>query len=133
MRLRRENQKRNDAPRIIGGNVMEINGKNIRLVRGDSDSITVQLSEGDTARPLVTGDIVYFTVKKSPYESAKVFQKIITEFVDGKAIIPITHDDTKDMEFKSYVYDIQITFADGTVKTIVPPSQFEIMPEVTYE
>lgn len=112
---------------------MEINGKNIRLVRGDSDSITVQLSEGNEAKPLVVGDRVYFTVKKSPYESAKVLQKTITEFVDGKAIIPITHDDTKDMEFKSYVYDIQITFADGTVKTIVPPSQFEIMPEVTYE
>ena len=112
---------------------MEINGKNIRLVRGDSDSITVQLSEGNEAKQLVTGDIVYFTVKKSPYVSAKVFQITITEVVDGKAIIPITHDDTKDLEFKLYVYDIQITFADGTVKTIVPPSQFEIMPEVTYE
>jgi hypothetical protein len=112
---------------------MQIDGTSIRMIRGDSDSITVQLSEKDEARPLVDGDTVYFTVKKSPYDTEKALQKVITEFAEGKAIIPITRDDTKDLKFYIYTYDIQITFSDGTVKTIVPPSRFEVMPEVTYE
>jgi hypothetical protein len=30
------------------------------------------------------------------------------------------------MSFRSYYYDIQLTRADGTVKTIIPPSKFTI-------
>ena len=108
------------------------------IIRGDSDSLKIQLREKNDAgawinKPLGAGDTVYFTVKKSYLDEKKLIQKVITEFVDGKAIIQFVPNDTKGIAFGTYVYDIQITFADGTVKTIVPPSRFEIMPEVTCE
>ena len=60
-------------------------------------------------------------------------QRIITEFHDGKALAEILPADTKTLPIGRYVYDIQITFADGTVKTVVGPATFEIAAEVTYE
>ena len=60
-------------------------------------------------------------------------QKIVTEFHDGKALVEILPPDTKTLPIGRYVYDIQITFANGTVKTVVGPAIFEITAEVTYE
>ena len=37
------------------------------------------------------------------------------------------------MRFRSYYYDIQLTRADGTVKTIIPPSMFTVKGEITYD
>ena len=62
-----------------------------------------------------------------------MFQKVITQFEDGNANIEITPNDTKDIPFKTYVYDIQLNRVDGTVNTIIPPSNFTIGGEVTYE
>lgn len=112
---------------------MKINGFNIEMTRGDSDSITVSCTKDGISHDFTAGDIVYFTVKKSIYDSVKVIQKIITEFADGKAVIPILPADTRDLSFSTYVYDVQINFFDGSVNTVIPPSSFTILPEVTCE
>ena len=59
--------------------------------------------------------------------------KKVTEFVDGKALITIHPEDTAELKFKTYVYDIQLTRANGQVQTIVKPSQFVVGSEVTYD
>lgn len=101
--------------------------KNIKMPRGDSESITIN------GLSLVPGDIVYLTVKEHINTSDIAFQKKITEFVSGSAIIGITPNDTKGLQFRTYVYDIQLTRADGTVTTIVKPHEFTIEGEVTYD
>ena len=60
-------------------------------------------------------------------------KKIITEFDDGTALININPEDTNDLSYVSYVYDIQLTKQDGTVKTIILPSKLTITGEVTYD
>ena len=113
---------------------MKIQGTNISMIRGDSQSIIVSVKDKDGNEvPLITGDIIYLTVKHSVNTEEKVLQKVVTQFEDGNAIIEITPDDTKDIPFKTYVYDIQLNRVDGTVSTIVPPSNFTIDREVTYE
>lgn len=113
---------------------MIIHGTNISMIRGDSQSITVSVKDKDGNKvPLITGDIIYLTVKYNVNTEEKVLQKVITQFEDGNAIIEITPNDTKDTPFKTYVYDIQLNRADGTVSTIIPPSNFTIGSEVTYE
>ena len=109
-------------------------GTNARMRRGDSDSIEV------TGLSLVYGDKVYFTVKDSIYSTEKRLQKIVTEFTaEGNAVIPIGTADTKSLNVRDYVYDIQVNFADGEVITVVPPepslppSKFTLTGEVTYE
>jgi hypothetical protein len=114
---------------------MIISGTNLSMTRGDSESITVKMVDGDGASIVfATGDTVYLTVRSDTASSTVALQKVISTFeVDGSAIIPIDHSDTQSMEFKKYVYDIQWTKQDGTVMTIVKPSVFEITKEVTYD
>jgi len=109
---------------------MELYGtdlKNIKMPRGDSESITVN------GLSLVAEDTIYFTVKTNTNTKVISFQKKITEFVNGSAVIPIEHSDTKDLNFGRYVYDIQLTKADGTVTTVIQPHEFKIGEEVTYD
>ena len=109
-------------------------GTNARMRRGDSDSIEV------AGLSLVHGDKVYFTIKDSIYSTEKRLQKIATEFTEtGNAVIPIEPSDTKSLNVRDYVYDIQVNFADGEVITVVPPepslplSKFTLTGEATYE
>jgi len=113
---------------------MEIQGYNISMIRGDTE--TIKISCKDTKGvdvPLVDGDTLYFTVKTSVGAEEKEMQKVITEFPDGIGYINISPDNTKFMSFRNYYYDIQLTRADGTVKTIIPPSIFTVKGEITYE
>ena len=109
------------------------------LIRGDTDSFTVEVLDATNPEiapvqvPLVNGDKVYFTIKSSVADTAIKLQKVITVFNEGKAEIFIAHEDTKDLNIKTYMYDIQISFAGGDVKTIIGPSKFTLLPEVTYE
>ena len=105
------------------------------MIRGDSESITVSLyDEEENKINFELGDILYFTVKDNINTTTKILQHLITEFnEEGNAIVEITPQDTKDLRFKEYAYDIQLTKKDGTVTTIIPPSKFKIEGEVTYE
>ena len=113
---------------------MIIQGTNIQMIRGDTEAIRVSVKDTQGIKVnLVEGDTVYFTVKVSASLETKEFQKIITNFTDGEALITIYSNDTKSMKFRSYLYDIQLNKANGDVKTIIPPSQFIINQEVTHE
>lgn len=113
---------------------MTIEGTNIKMIRGDTESITVLYANEDgTKIPLVTGDIVYFTVKKKLKDTVKVFQKVVTSFTDGNAIIVLEHLDTNSIEPGIYTYDIQLNRANGSVTTIIQPSEFELKGGVTDE
>jgi hypothetical protein len=117
-----------------GAKKMTITGTNISMVRGDSESLTVRLFDdnGDQVN-IVSGDTVYFTVREALGDTVTILQKVITGFLNGEAVIQINPSDTDELFFKTYVYDIQWTRADGQVKTIVPASNFTILAEVTYD
>jgi hypothetical protein len=109
---------------------MELYGsdlKNISMTRGDSESLTVK------GLSLVNGDAIYMTVRTNVNTARKELFKEITEFVNGEAVIGITPEDTNNLRFSTYVYDIQLTRADGTVTTIIKPHEFKVEGEVTYD
>lgn len=108
---------------------MTVNGTNLSMVRGDSESITVRCS----AAPFETGDTVTMTVRPD-VDSSIVLQKSVTEFDDdGAAVIAIDPADTEGLDMDTdYVYDIQVVRSDGTVTTIIKPSTFTVEEEVTY-
>ena len=113
---------------------MKIQGTNISMTRGDSEAIKVTVKDTiENVVPLLTGDTIYFTVREYTLNTTKIIEKIITEFDDGEALITINPQDTNDLSFAYYVYDIQLTRENGMVKTIIPPSQFLITGEVTYD
>ena len=117
-----------------GGVAMKIQGTNISMTRGDSEMIKVTVKDTlGNIIPLVTGDTIYLTVRESMLSPTRIIEKIVTEFDDGQAFIIINPEDTNNLRFTSYVYDIQLTKENGSVKTIITPSNFTITGEVTYD
>ena len=113
---------------------MKVKGTDLTMIRGDSESITLTLKKDDKVISFNDGDIIYFTVKQSPDTEKIMLQKIIKEFdEDGNCIIEIDPDDTKELAFRSYVYDIQLNQSNGKVTTIIPCSKLVISEEVTYD
>lgn len=110
---------------------------NISMIRGDSYPFAVSYKLNGVATALVAGDTVYFTVKKNVEDTEKVLQKVITDFVDGKAIIEILPSDKAAFWAGNipvnYIYDVQINFASGLVKTVIGPSTLTVYPGVTDE
>ena len=112
---------------------MKIRGTNISMTRGDSEAIKVTVKDTlGNVIPLVSGDTIHFTVREHIRSKTKIIEKIITEFNDGEALITINPEDTSNLRFTSYVYDIQLTKENGSVKTIITPSELLITGEVTY-
>ena len=113
---------------------MTFNEKNysIAMTRGDSESLSVQC----TTDPFDAGDTVTFTVREDA-EGDILLQKVVTDFVGGVAVIGISPEDTQNIEFGDYVYDVQAKWAEGTVLTLIPPKpgrlpNFTLTEEATY-
>lgn len=119
---------------------MKIIGKAFSMVRGDSEDIRITMRQNigtDESPvfervPFVEGDKVEMTVRKFAEDDTKFIHKTVTEFGDGEAFIRINPEDTEAMGFGEYVYDVQITFADGRVKTPVHDCPFTLMKEESY-
>ena len=112
-----------------------INGTKISMTRGDTLRVAVSMTRDGTAYTPENGDVVRFAVKnkrmtagsKEYYDTDPIILKTIP---NGTMILELLPADTKEFDFGEYVYDIQITFADGTVDTFITTSPFILTPEV---
>lgn len=101
----------------------------IRLTRGDTARLTIPIinSASNSEYIMQSGDVLFFTVKKSAKDTNYLLQKKST----GINSIHIKPEDTDNLSFGKYKYDVQLTTAFGDVYTIIEPSVFEIMEEIT--
>jgi UDP:flavonoid glycosyltransferase YjiC (YdhE family) len=69
----------------------------------------VHYNENNEQIKFITGqDTIYFTVKTSAQTVQKSLQKVVTNFdSSGEAVIEILPEETKDLRFGQYVYDVQ--------------------------
>lgn len=106
-----------------------ISENEIRITRGDTGKIDIDIANSE-GEPYVRdqGDVVLFTVKAAPTDLQYVIQKTI----DEDNTFTIEPEDTAKLNYGVYFYDVQITRADGSVCTIITPSQFIIEEEVTW-
>ena len=124
------------------GAIKNKNRRSVEIVFKVDEDNTIHLTRGDTARfsigrivNTVTNtnytptpeDTVTMTIKKTVLDAAPCVQLI----VPGGEVIHIKPEDTKAMAFGKYVYDVQLTMADGDVYTIIPPTTFDLQKEVT--
>ena len=104
--------------------MIEVSGNTITMTRGDTLRLKIGISVDDTEYVPTNEDVVRFALKHETMNAAK------TEFTDSEPLITKTipnntqilelePTDTKSLGFGKYVYDIQITFADGTVSTFI--------------
>ena len=101
----------------------------IRLTRGDTARLAIPITNlaNNGEYTMQSGDVLFFTVKKSAKDTDFLFQKE----APGANAIHIKPEDTANLSFGKYKYDVQLTTASGDVYTVIEPSVFEVMEEIT--
>lgn len=104
------------------------NTKEIQLTRGDTAKIEVNIYIDDEKYTPADGDIVRFAMKRTYSDLSPV---LISKVVPlDTMVLHISPDDTKSLQYnKSYVYDLEITFANGDVRTFISGT-LTLLPEV---
>lgn len=102
----------------------------IRLTRGDTARLTVSVVNDINGQPyeIASTDILYLTVRKKVKDPNYCFQKKLI----GSNLFHIEPEDTEELDFGNYVYDVQLTRENGDIYTVIEPTRFEVMTEVTY-
>lgn len=100
--------------------------KRITLTRGDTLKMRVGILVNKEMYTPEEGDSVRFALKQT-YNSSRVL--IHKNIPTDTLILHLQPEDTKKLAFGNYVYDIELTFADGDVNTFIS-GQFIIEPEV---
>lgn len=101
---------------------MVIDGYNLTMTRGDTEYFTVNVFDGEEEYILKDGDVLRFTVRTSLRSDIVIIEKVSTDFYNNETRFNIDSMDTKNLERGKYVYDVELTKADGTVTTIIPPA-----------
>ena len=107
----------------------KINGTTISLTRGDTLRVTIDIFNPDgTVYEPITGDSIRFALKKAYRDSNPLIYKDIST---ADRILYISPEDTKTLKQPSeYVYDIQMTHANGDIDTFIANAKFRITEEV---
>lgn len=114
---------------------IDIRGTTICLTRGDTLKVAVALkdSTGADYSP-ATGDSVRFAMRPvglTPNGKAWKNDVVLTKSIPtGTMLLQIDPEDTAELPFGCYAYDIQVTFADGTVDTAIADATLVLTPEV---
>ena len=89
----------------------------------------IELTRGDTFKAQVV--MVKYGEEYTPQDGDTI------RLYNNEKVIPndtlslrLEPSDTKPLGFGEYVYDIEITFADGDVDTFINNAQFVLVPEV---
>lgn len=115
--------------------MIEVVGKNVKLVRGDTGVLELAIEDAEHQSYDFSSDTVVLTVKKSAWDKEPVIQKTF----DENKRVKFEVEDTKNLPFADYVYDVQLTHTENvggedvtTVDTIIPIHKFTISQEVTW-
>ena len=91
--------------------------KEIFLTRGDTLKVTINLLKDGLLYQPEEGDVIRFAMKKNFDRRARV---LINKVIPNDTLeLHLEPEDTKKYNFGDYVYDIQITFANGDVYTFI--------------
>ncbi len=107
--------------------MQSVKNNTIYGIRGDTLVFKIALTKDGKDYVLSDGDKLTFTVKKTTTDTDALISKDVTS-----GVITIDPSDTAKLDYGTYVYDVQLTTADGKVDTVVPPHQFILKDEVTF-
>lgn len=105
-----------------------IQNNNISLTRGDTAIFRLVIKTADGMDYAVSGsDSVLFTVKRSTRDKFILIQK---NAVQG--VITLYPEDTADLPYGVYWYDVELKRSDGFTATVITPHSLRITEEVTF-
>lgn len=105
-----------------------IKGTEIIMTRGDTfkATLTIQDSYGDIYVPQ-EGDVIRFAMKKRYSDKSVLISKIIN---NDTLELKLDPKDTKSLPFGNYVYDVELTYANGDVDTFIAGGNLYLKEEV---
>ena len=109
--------------------MLTVKGKRITLTKGDTAVIDVPLFDA-SGNPYVLeeGDEMRFAMKKL-YTDAEPILTVPIDMEDY--VLTILPEDTQSLVAPcSYVFDIQVSLADGTIDTVIPNGTLYLTEEV---
>ena len=111
--------------------ILEIVNNQITLTKGDTAilNLTIYFSNMEEQYELMDGDIVTFSLtnKTECFGESKIVIK--KDFEQNE--IQLNPVDTKYLSCGKYEYDVQLTFKNGDVNTIIGPELFYLTTEIT--
>ena len=107
--------------------MLKITENLVKLTRGDTGTLKLAVKDAQDNDYDFSSDTVVFTVKRYLTDA----EPVISKKFDSDGQIAFEADDTKNLEFGDYWYDVQITTESGDVCTVIEPSTFRIAPEVS--
>ena len=112
-----------------------ISGTTIKMTRGDTLNVKVTINKDGEEYVPEEGDVIRFALKSNTLKSDNSGYKdeeplILREIPTDTMLLKLDPADTKELPFGTYVYDIEITFADGAVETFITKASFKITEEV---
>lgn len=75
-------------------------------------------------------DSIVLTLKESADHCSKV---ILKKDMQELSLFVFNPEDTRHLHCGIYYYDVQLITEDGEIYTVIPPSIFELLPEVNDE
>ena len=100
----------------------------ISLTRGDTFNAKVSITDSEGAAYVPNeGDKIRFAMKKN-YDDEEPL--LLINIPIDTMILVITPEDTKSLEFGKYVYDIELTKANGDVDTFIAKARIDLTEEV---
>ena len=102
----------------------------IELTRGDTARLSVSIQNDLTGEDYIVSatDTLRFTIKRTVNDTTPYVKKE----VKGSTQFDIRPSDTRDLPYGKYVYDVELTTASGDVYTVIVPTAFKILKEVTW-
>lgn len=106
----------------------EVKGTAISLTRGDTCTIKIDILDQDGMIYLPReGDVVRFAAKK---DFSKGAPAILKEVPIDTMVLKLDPEDTKQLEYGKYVYDVELTKANGDVDTFITKGTLALTEEV---
>ena len=105
----------------------------ITIVRGNTETLALTITDGEGQEYDFSNDTVEFGVKRSALCNGEALLK---KTFDENGEIHFSHDDTAEMEFGDYLYEVRLTHVDEaetegeedvvTVKSVIPATRFTV-------
>lgn len=108
--------------------MVSVTNNDIKLTRGDTATFKLNVKDLNNNNYDYSNDTVQFTVKMNTITT----NAIIIKNVGSDGIIKINPQDTNNLNYGVYYYDIQIVKPNNDTYTVIVPHKFELTEEVTF-
>lgn len=112
--------------------MIDVKGTTISMTRSDTLMVKIGIKNKATGEEYipVAGDRIRFAMNTDFKYQEPVTPLILKEIPIDTMMLVLEPDDTKDLEYGTYKYDIELTTEDGIVDTFITEASFKLMKEV---